>query len=215
MIGPGTGVAPFKAMVEERTAQRKRRLRHQQSLPPPPPPQEQQQEQQQEQPNDSQSPPQQPAPPPPSSQQQEEQQQQQPHNNNDSEAPPPPYEWLFFGCRKEKADFYYRGELEGYTTWEEGEGRGLRLVTAFSRDQDSKVYVTHRIKEHGAALWTLLAEGNASVFVAGSAKRMPTDVMDAIRGLAVVHGGLKEAEAARFVDGLVRARRYCVESWSV
>lgn len=170
MVGPGTGVAPFKAMVEERTAQRKRHLQHQQVAQH-----------------------QSPQPPP----------------------LPPPYEWLFFGCRKESADFYYRTELEGYTAWDQGKGRGLRLVTAFSRDQDAKVYVTHRIKEHGAALWALLAQGNASVFVAGSAKRMPTDVMDAIRGLAVAHGGLGEAEATRFVDGLVRARRYCVESWSV
>jgi sulfite reductase (NADPH) flavoprotein alpha-component len=166
MIGPGTGVAPFKAMVEERTAQRKQLLLS--SSPPPP--------------------------------------------------PPPPHEWLFFGCRTERADFYYRKELEGYTAWAEGEddeGRGLRLVTAFSRDQESKVYVTHRIKEHGAALWVLLAERGASLFVAGSAKRMPTDVMDAVKALAVAHGGADEAEAARFVDRLVRARRYCVESWSV
>lgn len=170
MVGPGTGVAPFKAMVEERTAQRKRLLLHRSQAASSPP-------------------------------------------------PPPPYEWLFFGCRKEQADFYYRRELEGYAAWEEGqdhgEGRGLRLVTAFSRDQAQKVYVTHRIKEHGAALWPLLAEGGASVFVAGSAKRMPSDVMDAVKALAVAHGGMEEAEAARFVDRLVRARRYCVESWSV
>ncbi len=165
MVGPGTGVAPFKAMVEERTAQRKHR---QQQQPPP-----------------------------------------------SSAASPPPYEWLFFGCRQEKADFYYRAELEGYTRWADGEGRGLHLVTAFSRDQSSKVYVTHRIREHGAALWALLAEGGASVFVAGSAKQMPSDVMAAVRSLAVAHGGLGEVEAARFVDRLVRARRYCVESWSV
>ena len=161
MVGPGTGVAPFKAMVEERAAQRKT----QQQRPSPTAPL------------------------------------------------PPPYEWLFFGCRKEKADFYYREDLEGYTKW--GEGRGLRLVTAFSRDQPNKIYVTHRIKEHGAALWELLAERGASVFVAGSAKQMPSDVMDAVKTLAVVHGGMSEADAAKFVDRLVRLRRYGVESWSV
>lgn len=169
MVGPGTGVAPFKAMVEERTAQRKRLL----LLSPQTPAQPQR--------------------------------------------PPPPYEWLFFGCRQETVDFYYRRELESYTKWgeeEDGEGRGLKLVTAFSRDQPQKIYVTHRIKEHGAALWPLLAERGASVFVAGSAKRMPTDVMDAVKGLVMVHGGAGEAEAARFVDRLLRARRYCVESWS-
>jgi len=188
MVGPGTGVAPFKAMVEERAAQRK---------------QEQEQQQQQQQVGGG-------------------------VEGGRGQGQGPPYDWLFFGCRKEGVDFYYREELEGHAQGggEEGEGGregGLALVTAFSRDQEDgrKVYVTHRLKEQGAVLWRLLAGeggregGKASFFVAGSAKKMPTDVLESLKGVAVREGGLNEVEATKFLDGMVRARRYCVESWSV
>ena len=185
MVGPGTGVAPFKAMVEERAAQRK----------------------------------------------EEEEQQRLGGGGGEGgrgQGQGPPFDWLFFGCRKEGVDFYYREELEGYTQGggeegEEGREGGLALVTAFSRDQEDgrKVYVTHRLKEQGAVLWRLLAGeggregGKASFFVAGSAKRMPTDVLESLKGVAVREGGMNDVEATKFLDGLVRARRYCVESWSV
>lgn len=38
--------------------------------------------------------------------------------------------WLFFGCRNESCDFFYRHEFEGYVR----NGK-LKLFTAFSRDQ--------------------------------------------------------------------------------
>ena len=51
--------------------------------------------------------------------------------------------------------------------------------------------------------------------MAGSAKRMPTDVFESLKEVAVREGGLSEVEATKFLDRLVRARRYCVESWAV
>ena len=63
-------------------------------------------------------------------------------------------------------------------------------------------------------MWDLIANQGAAFFVAGSAKQMPKDVMEALKTLAKEHGALGEAEAEKFVAGLIRARRYCVESWS-
>ena len=37
-------------------------------------------------------------------------------------------------------------------------GALTQLVTAFSRDQEAKVYVTHRLREHGADVWHLLQQ---------------------------------------------------------
>ena len=37
-------------------------------------------------------------------------------------------------------------------------GALTQLVTAFSRDQGAKVYVTHRLREHGADVWCLLQQ---------------------------------------------------------
>ena len=61
---------------------------------------------------------------------------------------------LFFGCRKESGDFLYRDEWQQFMR----SGALSQLVTAFSRDQEAKVYVTHRLREHGADVWRLLQQ---------------------------------------------------------
>ncbi len=63
--------------------------------------------------------------------------------------------WLFFGDQRQDCDFLYRDELEQY----QQAGVLTRLDTAFSRESDKKVYVQHRMIEHGAELWRWLSEG--------------------------------------------------------
>ena len=65
--------------------------------------------------------------------------------------------WLYFGCRNEAKDFYYRQQWEDLVK----DGR-LRLAAAFSRDQDRKVYVTHRLREDAPHLWRLLQQVGTS-----------------------------------------------------
>jgi len=85
-----------------------------------------------------------------------------------------PKTMLFFGCRKRDEDFIYRDELEEAVS---GERPVLsELVTAFSREQQEKVYVQHRLRERGEDIARLLQEGGF-VFVCG-AKSMG----EAIRG---------------------------------
>jgi sulfite reductase (NADPH) flavoprotein alpha-component len=71
--------------------------------------------------------------------------------------------WLFFGAQKSECDFFYRDELE--VMQREG-GALTRLDTAFSRDQDFKIYLQHRMTEQGAELWKLL-EGGALLRLRG------------------------------------------------
>ena len=93
----------------------------------------------------------------------------------------------------------------------------LRLVTAFSRDERTigggRMHVTHRLKEHGAAVWRAVHECGGAVLVAGRAGAMPRDVKAALVAVAVAHGGLSEADAASFVKGLERRQRLCVEAY--
>lgn len=78
--------------------------------------------------------------------------------------------WLFFGERHEQENFYYQ------TYWKQLESQGyLRLTTAFSRDQAHKIYVQHRMKEHGQELFNWLQRG-AYLYVCGDMKRMAKDV---------------------------------------
>ncbi|GAB1286053.1 NADPH-dependent diflavin oxidoreductase 1 [Apodemus speciosus] len=96
MVGPGTGVAPFRAAIQERVA----------------------------------------------------------HGQTGN--------FLFFGCRQRDQDFYWQ------TEWQKLEQNGcLTLVTAFSREQEQKVYVQHRLRELGALVWELLNDRGAYFYLAG------------------------------------------------
>jgi sulfite reductase alpha subunit-like flavoprotein len=66
---------------------------------------------------------------------------------------------LFFGCRNELGDYYYREELGDFVQ----HGVLLPVVTAFSRDQAKKVYVSQRIRENAQLVWKMLQEVSESV----------------------------------------------------
>ena len=111
--------------------------------------------------------------------------------------------WLFFGERSSTTDFLYRDELEGMRS----DGHLTRLDTAFSRDQDHKIYVQDRIIEFGAEVWKWLDEG-ASLYVCGDASRMAKDVDAALHNVVEKHGN-RTSEAARdFVQELQEQNRY-------
>ncbi|MFC5902027.1 bifunctional nitrate reductase/sulfite reductase flavoprotein subunit alpha [Streptomyces zhihengii] len=111
--------------------------------------------------------------------------------------------WLFFGEQREATDFYYREELEGHLA----SGHLDRLDTAFSRDQRAKVYVQHRMREHGAALWSWLRDG-AHLAVCGDAARMAKDVDGVLRELVARHGRMSDEEADAYVRRLAAEKRY-------
>jgi NADPH-dependent sulfite reductase flavoprotein alpha-component len=139
MIGPGTGVAPFRAFLEEREAIGAKGLN-----------------------------------------------------------------WLFFGERHAASGFYYREEMEGWLA----SGHLTRLSTAFSRDQEARVYVQHRMVEDGAELWRWLEDGG-HVYVCGDATEMARDVEAALAAVIVRHGN-RDADAARdYLRHLASEKRYC------
>ena len=115
---------------------------------------------------------------------------------------------LFFGCRKPEEDFIYSDELQH---WVE-DGTLTALHTAFSRAQSDKVYVQHRIREQGAAVWQLLQQG-AHVYVCG-ATNMGSDVAIALRAVAVEHGGQSPDTVQAWFDSLHKTGRYVSELWS-
>uniref|UniRef100_A0A803JEP3 NADPH-dependent diflavin oxidoreductase 1 n=1 Tax=Xenopus tropicalis TaxID=8364 RepID=A0A803JEP3_XENTR len=143
MVGPGTGVAPFRAAVQERAANGKRGS------------------------------------------------------------------CLFFGCRGKSKDFYFEKEWEDLVT-----GGFLTLFTAFSRDQEDKVYVQRRIRENSALLWDLLANRQGYFYIAGNAKSMPNEVTDALKWVLQSEGGLSAPDAEQYVVAMEKSRRFQSETWS-
>jgi sulfite reductase (NADPH) flavoprotein alpha-component len=111
--------------------------------------------------------------------------------------------WLFFGEQRAAADFYYRDEFETL----QKDAYLHRLDTAFSRDQAEKIYVQHRMLEHGAELWAWLEEG-AYFYVCGDAGRMAKDVDAALRRIVQNEGGMSAERAAAYIDRMMRDKRY-------
>jgi len=111
--------------------------------------------------------------------------------------------WLFFGHQRRDTDFFYADEFAAF----QESGTLTRLSTAFSRDQDRKVYVQDRMREEGAELWRWL-EDRAHLYVCGDAQRMASDVDKALIDIVAEHGGCDHDAAKVFVSELAKAGRY-------
>lgn len=137
MVGPGTGVAPFRGFMQERIAKNAKGL-----------------------------------------------------------------SWLFFGERHRELNFFY----EDYWQHLVKENK-LRLDTAFSRDQEHKIYVQHRLLEHGKEVFALLEKG-AYFYVCGDAHRMAKDVDSALHQIIQIHGRYQESDVKDYVKRLKAEKRY-------
>lgn len=111
--------------------------------------------------------------------------------------------WLFFGDQYRATDFMYEDEIVQF----QRDGVLHRLDLAFSRDQEQKIYVQDRMREHGAELFRWLDEG-AYFYVCGDAARMARDVDTALHDVVTEFGGLGTDAAEDYVNTLKREKRY-------
>lgn len=109
--------------------------------------------------------------------------------------------WLFFGDRHQATDFLYRDEWEHALT----SGALTRLTTAFSRDQEQKIYVQDRMREHAADLTQWLQRG-AYLYVCGDAQHMARDVEEALRD--ILHTQLGAQAGSGLLTQLHQQQRY-------
>lgn len=110
--------------------------------------------------------------------------------------------WLFFGDWNRAFDYYY----EEY--WESLQQKGmLRCDLAFSRDQAEKIYVQHKMLEHGNEIWQWLERG-AHLYVCGDASRMAKDVEATLHRIIQTHGDRDEKSARDYVKQLRKFGRY-------
>lgn len=111
--------------------------------------------------------------------------------------------WLLFGNPHARSDFLYQVE------WQDALKRGTlhKLSLAFSRDQAQKVYVQHKLREHGRELYAWLESG-AHLYVCGDATRMAKDVHAALIGIIAEHGGKSAEDAAEQLSQLQTQGRY-------
>lgn len=111
--------------------------------------------------------------------------------------------WLFFGEQHFVTDFLYQTELQN---WKET-GTLTRLNAAFSRDQKEKVYVQHKMLQHGEELYAWMNNG-ASIYVCGAKEPMSADVEDTLMQIVEKFGNKTIEEAVQFVEQLKEDGRY-------
>jgi sulfite reductase (NADPH) flavoprotein alpha-component len=110
--------------------------------------------------------------------------------------------WLFFGEQRRASEFFYEDQLTGYVR-----DGFLRLDLAFSRDQASKIYVQHRMREQAADLWAWLEDGG-EIYVCGDKERMAADVDRELHRIVETAGGRTADQAKEYVEGLKKTKRY-------
>lgn len=111
--------------------------------------------------------------------------------------------WLFFGDRRRSTDFLYGEELSAFVDT----GVLTKLDLAFSRDQDAKVYVQHRIQENAEEFFGWLQDG-AHLYVCGDADRMAKDVDAALHDVVARVGAMSAEAAHAYVNDLIKSHRY-------
>ncbi|CAO3645453.1 unnamed protein product [Mucor fragilis] len=116
---------------------------------------------------------------------------------------------LLFGCRYHDKDFYFADQ------WKEYEQNGqLVLLTAFSRDQDGKVYVQDKIRQHSGLLWDLIENQQAKIVLSGSLDKMPGEVAYAFKQIFMKEGGLDAEEAESYFSDMIKTGQYQEECWN-
>ncbi len=111
--------------------------------------------------------------------------------------------WLFFGEQHFASDFLYQTEIQNW--FETGVLNKINL--AFSRDQQEKIYVQHKMQQHGAELYEWL-NGGASFFVCGKKHPMSIDVENTLLQIIEQHGNKTAEEAKKYLEHLEEEGRY-------
>jgi sulfite reductase (NADPH) flavoprotein alpha-component len=114
--------------------------------------------------------------------------------------------WLLFGDRNFHTDFLYQTEWQSWLK----EGVLGRLNVAFSRDQAEKIYVQHRLREHGRDIYAWLEEG-AHLYVCGDGANLAPGVHAALSEVVQQERGCGSAEAHEYLAGLQRDHRYQID----
>ncbi len=111
--------------------------------------------------------------------------------------------WLFFGEQRQASDFLYRDEFLGMLS----DGTLTRLDTAFSRDQQKKIYVQDRMRENQAELFQWLERG-AYFYVCGDASRMAKDVEQTLLDTIANGKGFTPEDARGYLESMKKEKRY-------
>ncbi len=111
--------------------------------------------------------------------------------------------WLFFGEQHFATDFLYQTDIQN---WFET-GVLTKVNTAFSRDQQEKVYVQHKMMQQGVEFFEWLQAGSY-VYVCGTKEPMSVDVEQTLLYIIEKFGDRSKEEAEQYLDVMKEDGRY-------
>ncbi len=85
------------------------------------------------------------------------------------------HNWLIFGERQQSIDYFYQTQIE---TWQQ-QGHLQSVDLAFSRDQEQRIYVQHKLLEQWDQIRSWVEQG-AVIYICGSMAGMAQDVEQAL-----------------------------------
>jgi len=109
--------------------------------------------------------------------------------------------WLFFGERSAKTDFYFEDFFNDLV-----DRNLLRLSTAFSRDQEDKIYVQDRLLENSSDVWQWIHSG-CLIYICGGLV-MGRAVDETLQSIFIQEGNLSKEKARAFFKSLIKEKRY-------
>ncbi|WP_372750942.1 assimilatory sulfite reductase (NADPH) flavoprotein subunit [Labilibaculum sp.] len=114
--------------------------------------------------------------------------------------------WLFFGNQRFKKDFLYQVE------WQKFLKKGIlqKLDVAFSRDQEEKTYVQHRLKENGSEVFQWLENG-AYFYICGDKNHMAKDVQNTLLEIIQTERGIAPEKADEYLKKLKKEKRFLLD----
>ena len=111
--------------------------------------------------------------------------------------------WFFFGEQHFVTDFLYQSEMQDFFST----GLLSRISLAFSRDQEQKIYVQHRMLEQAAEFYRWIEKG-AYLYVSGTKDPMSRDVEQTLIKILGEQGNKTPEEAKKYLHQLKEAGRY-------
>lgn len=111
--------------------------------------------------------------------------------------------WLFFGEQKFITDFLYQTEWQNYLST----GVLTKLTLAFSRDQQEKIYVQHKLKQEAKEVMQWIDNG-AYIYICGAKDPMSVEVENTLIEIIGQQKNISEDAAKEFLKNLKEAGRY-------
>lgn len=114
--------------------------------------------------------------------------------------------WLFFGDRRFNSDFLYQAEWLKLREKKHLE----RMEVAFSRDQQEKVYVQHKLLENQKEIFEWIENG-AFIYLCGDRRHLAKDVNKTLLDIIRTQGGISGEQAEKYLKNLKREKRFQVD----